>query len=171
MPAAEIQEVRFRGGAMTHLCDLEPSKVDETPFYGHRMPWRRDVGLIGEPLSMNEQKYEHGIAMHSRCHLTYDLGGRYGRFEAVLGFDDAAGGRGRVDCRVVADGKALFARQDLRAGEPPVVLSLPLAGAGQLRLEVDFGPDQDTGDRVIWANPRLFRAAGPAAGAAAGSER
>jgi hypothetical protein len=171
LPAAEIQDVRFRGGAMTHLCDLEPSKIDETPFFGHRMPWRRDLGLIGEPLSMSDQKYEHGLAVHSRCHLTYDLGGRYGRFEAVLGFDDSAGGRGRVDCRVVADGKALFARQDFRASEPPVVLSLPLAGAEQLRLEVDFGPDQDTGDRVIWANPRLFRAAEPATGAAAGSAR
>jgi hypothetical protein len=171
IPAAEIQEVRFRGGAMTHLCDLEPSRVEETPFFGHRLPWRRDLGLLGQPLSMSDQKYEHGIAVHSRCRLAYDLGGRYGRFEAVLGFDDAAKGRGRVDCRVLADGKELYAKKDLRADEPPVTLSLPLAGAEQLRLEVDFGPDQDTGDRVIWANPRLFRATSPAPGSGAPASR
>jgi hypothetical protein len=162
IPAGEIEEVRFRGGAMTHLCDLEPIKVEETSFFGRAMPWRRDVGLLGESLSMGNQKYEHGIAVHSRCYLTYDLGGHYGRFQAVLGFDDAVKGRGRVDCRVLADGKELYAKKDLRSDEPPVALSLPLAGVGQLRLDVDFGGGQDTGDRVIWANPRLFRAPVPA---------
>ena len=34
---------------------------------------------------------------------------------------------------------------------------LPVAGAEQLRLHVDFGRGQDTGDRVIWANARLYR--------------
>jgi hypothetical protein len=35
---------------------------------------------------------------------------------------------------------------------------VPLAGAKQLALEVDFGPDQDVGDRILWVEPRLFRA-------------
>jgi hypothetical protein len=161
---------------MTYLSDLEPSRVDETPFFGHRMPWRRDVGLLGEPLRMNGQTYERGVAVHSRSHLTYDLNGQYARFDAVLGFDDAAQGKGRVDCRVLADGKELFARTDLSAVEPAVVLSLPVAGASQLRLEVDFGRDQDTGDRVNWANARLYRATPsspevPASGAGAAKVR
>jgi hypothetical protein len=164
VPAAEVQDVRFRGGAMTYLCDLDPSRVEETPFFGHRMPWRRDVGLLGDPLRIGGQTYEHGVAVHSRSRLTYDLNGRYERFEAVLGFDDAARGKGRVDCRVLADGKEIFARSDLRADEPPVRLSLAVAGAEQLRLEVDFGRDQDSGDRVIWAHPRLFRPSSPASG-------
>jgi hypothetical protein len=157
VPAAEVQEVRFRGGAMTYLSDLVPSQVEETAFFGHRMPWRRDVGLLGEPLRMTGQSYERGVAVHSRSHLTYDLNGRYSRFEALLGFDDSGRGKGRIDCRVIADGKQLFAKTDLRANEPPLALSLPVAGATQLRLEVDFGRDQDTGDRVIWANARLYR--------------
>ena len=52
-PAAEIQGVRFAGGKMTYLSDLTPSKVEETPFFGHRLSWRRDVNLLGEPLRMN----------------------------------------------------------------------------------------------------------------------
>src|SRR5207244_9613781 len=124
----------------------------------------RDVGLLGEPLRINGQTYERGVAVHSRSHLTYDLNGHYARFEAVLGFDDAARGKGRVDCRVLADGKELFARTDLRADEPAVVLSLPVAGAAQLRLEVDYGRDQDAGDRVIWAHARLFRLGAPESG-------
>ena len=142
---------------MTYLSDLTPSKVEETPFFGHRLPWRRDVSLVGEPLRMKGRTYARGLAVHSRCALTYDLSGRYSTFEALVGFDDAAKGRGRVDCRVFADGKELYSNPDLSASGPPVPLKLPVTGADQLRLLVDFGRGQDTGDRVIWANARLYR--------------
>jgi len=166
LPAAEIQDVRFRGGKMTYLSDLIPSKVEEAPFFGHRLRWRRDLNLLGEPLKMNGRTYERGLAVHSRCILTFDLSGRYSRFEATVGFDEAARSLGRVDCRVFADGKELYANRDLRADGPPVTLALPVAGAEVLRLQVDFGANQDTGDRVIWANARLQRAAAPTTSAA-----
>ena len=69
LPAAEIQGVRFAGGKMTYLSDLTPSKVEETPFFGHRLSWRRDVNLLGEPLRMKGQTYARGVAVHSRCAL------------------------------------------------------------------------------------------------------
>ena len=140
--------MRFAGGKMTYLSDLTPSKVEETPFFGHRLSWRRDVNLLGEPLRMKGRTYARGVAVHSRCALTYDLNGRYSTFEALVGFDDAAKGQGRVDCRVFADGKELYSNPDLNASGPPVQLKLPVTGAEQLRLLVDFGRGQDTGDRV-----------------------
>ena len=91
--------------------------------------------------------------------MTYDLNREYSTFEALVGFDEAAKGLGRVDCRVFADGKEIYSNPDLRADGPPVKLSLPVAGAEQLRLLVDFGRGQDTGDRVIFANARLHRQA------------
>jgi hypothetical protein len=157
LPATEIEGVRFAGGKMTYLSDMIPSKTEEAPFFGHRLPWRKNVNLIGEPLRMKGQIYARGVAVHSRCALTYELGGRYSTFEALVGFDDAVKGLGRVDCRVFADNKELYANPDLRAAGQPVALKLPVTGAEQLRLVVDFGRDQDTGDRVIWANARLYR--------------
>jgi hypothetical protein len=157
LPAAEVLDVKFRGGKVTFLSDLTPTKVEETPYFGHKMPWRRDVNLLGEPLKINGQGFDRGLAVHSRCILTYDLLGKYARFEALLGFDDYSRGKGRVDCRVFADGKEIYSNADLRADRPPVKLALPVAGAQELRLAVDFGGGQDTGDRVIWANARLYR--------------
>ncbi len=157
LPAADIQGVRFLGGMMTFLSDLTPSKVEETPFFGRRLPWKRDIGLLGESLKMNGQTYERGIAMHSRCVLTYDLNGRYASLETLVGFDDSARGKGRVDCRILGDGKELYANPDLRADGQPIKLTLPVAGVEQLKLSIDFGHGQDTGDRVIWANARLYR--------------
>jgi hypothetical protein len=171
LPAAEIRTVRFRGGEMSYLSDLEPSRVEETPFFGRRSPWRRDVNLVGEPLKIDGRSFEHGLAVHSRSVLTYDLDGRYATFEALVGFDEAAKGKGRVDCRVLADGKEIYANPDLRGDTPPVRLALPVAKVGQLQLVVDFGPDQDTGDRVIWANARLYRKPPPAPEASADAPR
>jgi hypothetical protein len=159
LPAAEIRGVRFRGGQMAYLSDLDPSKVEETPYFGRRCPYRRDVTLDGSPLKLDDQPIEKGLAVHSRTALTYDLDRRYATFEALVGFDASGNKKGRVDCRVFADGKELYANPDLRADAPPVRLSLPVSGAEQLRLVVDFGPDEDTGDRVIWANARLYRRA------------
>jgi hypothetical protein len=171
LPAAEIQGVWFRGGKMTYLSDLNPSKVEETPFFSHKFPWRRNVNLLGEPLKMNGATFERGLAVHSRCILTYDLNGRFATFEALVGFDDAVQGKGRVDCRVFADTKEIYANPDLRADAPPVKLSLPVSGAEQLRLLVDFGRGADTGDRVIWANARLYRQAPPKVKVAESSAR
>jgi hypothetical protein len=159
LPAAEVTDVRFRGGRMTYLSDLSPSKVEETPYFGRKLPWRRDVNLLGEPMKIGGRTYQRGVSVHSRSVLTYDLEGRYSTFEALVGFDDSSRGLGRVDCRVFADDKEIYANPDLRAGDPPVNLSLPIAGAQQLRLQVDYGRNQDTGDRVIWANARLYRQA------------
>ncbi|MDB5351951.1 MAG: putative carbohydrate binding protein [Planctomycetota bacterium] len=159
LPAADVRGVRFRGGRMAYLSDLEPSKVEEIPYFGRRAPYRRDVNLDGAPLRLDGQVIDKGLAVHSRTRLTYDLDRRYATFEALVGFDDAAKKKGRVDCRVFADGKEVYANPDLRADAPPVKLVLPVTGAEQIQLVIDFGPDQDTGDRVIWGNARIYRVA------------
>ena len=169
LPAADVRSVRFRGGQMTYLSDLVPSAVEETPYFGRRTAYRKDVGLSGDPLKMDGRAYDRGLAVHSRSVLTYDLDRRYATFEATVGFDDAAKKKGRVECRVFADGKELYANPDLRGDAPPVRLALPVAGAEQLQLVVDFGPDEDTGDRVIWGDARLYRRTPPGSTAASTS--
>jgi hypothetical protein len=157
LPAGDIQGVRFRDGRMTYLSEMIPVKVEETAFFGNRKPYRRNTNLVGEPIKIKGQTYDRGIAVHSRSVLTYDLNRHYSKFEALVGFDDAAKYQGRADCRIFADDKEVFANPDLRASDAPAKLSVSVAGADQLRLVVDFGRGQDAGDRVIWANPRLYR--------------
>jgi hypothetical protein len=157
VPAAEVTQIRVRGGRATSLVDLEPSEVEETPYFGRVIAWRRDQGFDGEPAKLRGKPPRRSIAMHSRSRLTYPLDGQFEKFKATLGFDDSAGNRGRVDCRVLVDGREAFTAQDFRATQDPIAVEIPLAGAKQLSLEVDFGPDQDVGDRILWAEPRLFR--------------
>jgi hypothetical protein len=160
IPAAEISQIRVLGGRVTSLVDIEPVTVDEVPYFGRVISWRRDAGFDGEPARLRGKTPGRVIAVHSRSALTYALDGAYEKFKATLAFDDSAAGRGRVDCRVLVDGREAFARKDFRSVDDPIAVDLSVAGAKQMSLEVDFGQAEDIGDRILWAEPRLFRAAG-----------
>jgi hypothetical protein len=157
IPRANVQRIGFRNGKLVHLSDLEPTAVEEVPYFSRRAPYRRDVNLQGKTLSMKGSTYAKGLAVHARSVLTYALDGQFDSFKALVGFDDEGGSQGRVVCRVLGDGKQLFARTDLRGDSKPETVDISVAGIKQLTLEVDFGEHEDTGDRVIWANPKLLR--------------
>ena len=157
LPIEAIVEISTRNGNLVQLSDLEPSAVEQTPYFGRRMSYKRDVSLEGEPLKMKGKSYSKGLAVHSRCVLTYDLDGQFTKFKTTVGFDEAAGNRGNVSCRVLADGKELFAKPVLKADQDPQAIDVSVKDAKSLTLEIDFGENEDVGDRVIWAEPRLFR--------------
>lgn len=157
VPREAIIEMTGRNTRMVNVSELIPSSIEQTPYFDRKMVFVKDRAWNDRPLKVDGKTYSRGLAVHSRCFLTYDLSGEYGTFRATVGFDDEAGNRGRVVCRVVADDKELFANPDFRATDKPVVVQVSVKGAKQLRLEVDFGEDEDIGDRVIWANARLFR--------------
>ena len=157
VPTSQVAEIRFRNGKIAYLSDLEPLSVEEVPYFGRVIHWRRDQGFDDSPAKVKGKQPGRWLAMHSRSVLTYALDEQFDKFKATVGFDDSGRNRGRAVCRVLVDGRELFAQKDFRADADPIALDVPLAGAKQLTLEVDFGEAEDIGDRVIWAEPRLFR--------------
>ncbi|HEX5444959.1 MAG TPA: NPCBM/NEW2 domain-containing protein, partial [Pirellulales bacterium] len=158
IPRSTVARVAFRNGKVTYVSDLDPLTVEEVPYFGHLFGYRRDQGFDGGPLKLKGKNYAKGLAAHSRSMLTYAVDGQYESFKAMVGFDETGRGRGRVICRVLGDGRELFIQPDLRANGEPVEIDVPLAGVKQLALEIDFGEAEDTGDRVLWADARIFRA-------------
>ena len=155
LPAGDVQGVRFRGRKGHVPFRSHAREGRGSADFGHRFPWRHDVNLLGEPLKINGQGFDRGLAVHSRCILTYDLG------RAILdlkrcGFRRRFSGQRsrRLPCFRRQQGDLLESRP-LRH-EPPIKLSLPIVGARQLRLHIDYGRGQDTGDRVIWAKLALW---------------
>ena len=157
IPQAQVKDISGRNGRLVYLSDLEPTSVEQIPYFGRSFPYQRDQSLLGKPLKIAGKGYSKGLAVHSRTVLTYDLDGAFASFKALVGFDDGSKDRGRVVCRVLADGKELFLQNDLRSNQEPVEVDVPIHKARQLTLEVDFGEEEDVGDRVIWAMPRLYR--------------
>jgi hypothetical protein len=159
MPVDQIAKLSTRNGRLVYVSDLKPAKVVQTPYFDRVLEYRLDKSLNGKPITLSDGTYQHGISVHSRCVLTYNLDGRFNEFRAKAGFQLPEGKLGQAAIRVVADGKALFENLDARGDQAPADLKLKVDGVRELTLEVDYGKNDDVADRVAWANARLLRSA------------
>lgn len=159
LPTTAVQNIETRDDRAVFLSDLKPLRVEQTPYFDRVIPWRADAALDGGPLRTSDGRgYAHGLATHSRCVLEYDLGGRFARFDARLGFEPIPSGQppGSVAVRVLIDGAPRYENLEFSSDQKPVPLAIDVRGATRLTLEVDFGRDQDVNDRVVWGNARLL---------------
>jgi hypothetical protein len=158
VPVRSVDRVRTKNGRLAFLSDLAPAQVEQVPYFDRLVPFRVDKSLTGGPIKLADGDHAKGISVHSRTVLRYDIGRRFERFRAKVGFQQPEGKAGRAVIRVLGDDKVLREIPDARGDQPPVDLDLSVAGVSRLSLEVDFGADQDVGDRVAWADARLLRA-------------
>jgi hypothetical protein len=149
----------FQGGAV-YLSDLTPKRAETTGYLGAGWPWAADRTVRGRPLRLlaktGEFTADKGLGTHPKTVLTYDLAGKFSRFEALVGLDAATGKRGRADVRVLLDGKEveLPALKTLAAG-PALPVRVDVRRAKELALVIDFGPTGDVEADVNWADARL----------------
>lgn len=160
IPVAKIVSLDVFQGAATYLSDLKPKKAETTGFLGAGWPWAADRTVRGHPLRLltkdGEGTFDKGLGTHPKTVLTYDLGKKYTRFEALVGLDAATGKRGRADVRVLLDGKevSLPDLKSLAAGTAVRVM-VDVRDAKELTLVVDFGPTGDVQADVNWGEARL----------------
>lgn len=165
LPLAAIDRIEVRSDRLTFLSDLEPVEVDETPLVTFARPWRRDRSSDGAVLSLGEQsqggdrrvrRFEKGLGVHARSRLTFDVGGDYDQFAAVIGIDAETEGRGDCEFAVLADGREIY-RQRVRGEDAPRQLQLDLDGVRRLTLLVEPGEELDLADHADWCDARLLR--------------
>ncbi|MCU7823436.1 NPCBM/NEW2 domain-containing protein, partial [Kitasatospora sp. DSM 101779] len=142
--------------------------LDDLPFAGSG---RRDAQEEGRPsirhgggtlarrpgLWIAGQWYWHALSVHVPSRVTVDLNRSCTAFDAVVGPDDLAVGRGSVVFGVLGeDGSVLASSGPVRAGARPVRVHAPLAGQRSIRLVAERA---DGGwallDVADWANARL----------------
>ena len=159
VPIDQIAALDIRQGRAVYLSDLKPYRYEHTPFLGVRWPYRQDSSVAGNDLRLAGSTYEKGIGMHSESRLTYDLGGSYQWFEAVVGLDDHTGRQGSVVIEVLVDNKPqeVGGGKELTGQDKPRAIRVPVADARRLTLVVKFGRGGDVQDHVDWADARLIR--------------
>ncbi|MBN1422361.1 MAG: NPCBM/NEW2 domain-containing protein [Planctomycetes bacterium] len=167
--ARRLHALETRGGLCQYLSDLEPSAVDERTFFGPQLwPYRRDANAMGGPIALQGKRYRRGLGVHSYSKLTYRLDGRYARFQAVVGLDDAARSErpdpslGNVVFRVIVDGETRFDSGPMTVKDGGRPIDVDVRGAREIAIEVDFGEGFHARDRADWADARLIRAEGTA---------
>ena len=158
LPMDEVAKISTRNGRVVYLSDMKPTKVEQTPFFDRLMPYRMDQSLSGKPIVLLDGSYTKGISVHSRCVLTFNIDGKFDEFRTKVGFALPEGKIGEAALRVIGDGKTLYENADAHGDQMPADLKLKVGGVHELILEVDYGKNDDTADRVSWANARLIRA-------------
>jgi NPCBM/NEW2 domain len=160
IPLALLAMVEIKNGRLTWLGDLAPSAVSQVPYFDRLMPYRVNQSLTGGQLVLADGPISKGVAVHSKCVLTYDIHGGYEHFRAKVGFQQPDGKAGRAPVRILGDDKVLWHQDDLKgAAAKPAAVDLDVAGVKRLTLEADFGPNQDVAGRVVWGEARLVKAA------------
>jgi NPCBM/NEW2 domain len=160
----DLTGVAVKNGKAISLTELKPADVKQIPFFDRVIPYRVNESLSGGPILLRDGKHSRGISVHAKTVLTYVLEGHFQRFRAKIGFQLPEGEMGDATIQVLGDEKPLFVKHSLRGDAPVEPIDLDLTGVNTLTLAVDFGRREDIGDRVVWADPTLIRAAtGPLA--------
>lgn len=163
IPLTKLVALDVLQGPATYLSDLKPKKSEVAGFLGEG--WRpvSDRTVRGRPLllltSDGTSTFDKGLGTHPKTTLTYDLGGKFARFEAVVGLDAVTGKRGRADVRILVDGKEVGpAELKALAAGAAIPVKADVRGAKELTLVIDFGPTGDVQADVNWGDPRLIAA-------------
>jgi len=133
------------------LADLDLTKMSS----GWGQPLA-DKSVTGKPLSIGGKVFERGVGTHADSVLYVDLDGRVERFQASVGVDDAAGGRGTVAFRVYGDGKKLFDSGIMKGGQEAKAVDVPLAGVRRVMLLAGSAGDGVDFDHANWARAQFI---------------
>jgi hypothetical protein len=159
VPMSDVAALDVYQGHAVYLSDLKPSKYEYHAYLDASWAYAVNGNVAEHDLHLGGSTFDRGISLHSHARLTYRLNGAYRRFDALVGLDDRDGRRGSVRIRVLADGRALDLgdSSELTAQSGPRAIAVPIEGARELTLEVQFGDNGDVQDVVDWVDARLVK--------------
>jgi hypothetical protein len=170
IPVSQIDSLSFGSSAVTYLSDIEPERMEWTPFLridvlqaemSELFRPRRDQNLAGGTLRIvdsqgREQTFSKGLSIHSRTEIVYRLAGEYRQFAAQAGLAPSEGGPGSVALVISVDGTERW-RQEIIGDSAPASIDLDVTGANWLTILVDYGEQGDVGDHLNLCDARLVK--------------
>jgi len=176
-PLTDISLADFSAGKITYLSDIEPASAKWSPFVGlpaaatlaaeYGQP-RRDKSAYGGQLSllMREgesaaaqaatRSFSKGIALRSHTEMVYRLPAGFQRFIALAGIDPATSTTGNLRLTISGDDRPLL-ETEVTGDQPPQPIQLDIANVRRLRIVVDYGRNQDTGDWLNLCDARIAK--------------
>src|SRR6202012_2665558 len=91
------------------------------------------------------------------------LGGQASRFQAKVGLDDSAGGKGSVAFLVIGDGKILWQSELMTGQQPAESVDVDVKNVKVLELRVTDGGNGSSNDHADWADAAIVMNAGASA--------
>jgi TolB-like protein len=123
-----------------------------------------DFSYVTKRVTIGGHELRGGLVVfpsNGHANITYDLGARYQSFNAAIGVPDVVPSSVRMVFRAFVDGRLALPGRTLRAGDPPVPVTIAVTGAHTLLLDVEVDGVPADGQTVVsalWAEPRLVSA-------------
>ncbi|HID21693.1 MAG TPA: hypothetical protein EYP14_04755, partial [Planctomycetaceae bacterium] len=155
-PLSAVAAMDFSFSNVRYLSDMEPRRVEYTPYFDIVWKYRRDENLDGAPLRVDGRTFARGLCIHSRTVLQYDLNGNFRRFLAVMGIDQAVRPLGDVHVTIRGDGRTLL-DVDVHGADPARIVDLDVTGVRTLQIRVDFGKNLDIADHLDLADAKVVK--------------
>jgi len=155
--AERVVNLEIGGGRWQWLSDVEPISFEHTPMMSLGWHYSKNVNIVGGPMTVSLESYEHGIGVHARSVLKYDLKAAYREFVTSFGIDDDSGPLADVHVMILVDGSRRFEKENVRRGTLHGPLRMDVENAKTLELVVDFGLRGDIQDRFNWIDAALIR--------------
>jgi hypothetical protein len=126
---------------------------------------QRNASVQGNPLTIDGQRFEHGLGTHAKSRIIIDLDGMCTRFGAFVGVDDEVDRypEASVEFVVVGDRKVLWQSGVLKAASPAVQVDVDVSGVRTLELIVTDAGDGNYADHADWADAKLVATTWPVA--------
>lgn len=165
VPAANVAMLDFSLGKVQYLSEMEPRDEEFTPYFDDELKlsrsqfrYRKNKTDLNKKLQLGKTTYDRGLWIHSKTTLTYRIGGDYRRFRAVMGIDQdvAKEGIGNVSVVISGDGKKLF-EGTVRWSDAPRELDLDVSKVVRLKILVDYGDNNATGDHLDLCDARVIK--------------
>ena len=156
LPATSLVACHLFGDRLVPLSDYEPSQVKFTPYLSSHWPLIYNANVRRGRLKLRGVESGVGLGMHSRMEVSYKLNGREREFQATVGIDDIAMGKGSVIFAVDLDGTRAWTSPELTGKSPAMTIPvIDVRGKKELTLIVDFGEFADVSDYANWCDAVL----------------
>jgi len=155
--AGDLNTVAILNGQAIWLTDLEPSDYQLTTYFGQQWPYKLNQNVLGGPLTVNGELYDHGVGVHTGASLTFKLAGRFHWFVFTPAMDDSATGPGQARVIVTADNsQELYRSAVLAPGQPVRPVLLDVTNVDSITLAAQTTDRFDVLGRVDWLNAALL---------------
>lgn len=116
------------------LSDLKPS-TEEKPFDELSVLYTKDVDLDNQPINLEGAHFTKGLVLHPPLALSYDIGGEYKEFKAVIGVENGVQTPSHVRLIIEGDGRKLF-ETEVKVKDKPKPITLDIKKIRQLKVRV-----------------------------------
>jgi hypothetical protein len=150
-----VRRIVYPAGKIEYVSALPLEVTERVPYFDGPVEVEIDRNAAGGALWLGGRWYRNGIGTRPRSRVDIPLGGGWSYLSGWVGLDDHLGKPGDAAARIAANGDIRWASDEMKGGNPPARIVIPVDGVATLELVTDFGGRGPLGDYVDWCEMLL----------------